>query len=88
MQHPSASKDHLPLCESGIFRSGSFLFFKQSLFQGNFTVKGWIKTVWKALYNDVSSIQFNELQARNKRDFSKNKNGHHRLGTQVGKELR
>lgn len=46
---------------------GQVLIFKQSLFQDNFTVKGWIKTVWKALHNEVSSTQLNGLQARNKR---------------------
>lgn len=63
---------------------GHVLIFKQSLFQGNFTVKGWIRTVWKVLHKEVASTQLNGLQARNTRNFPKNKNGPYQLGRQQG----
>lgn len=61
VQHPSASKDHLPLCGSGIFRSGSL---SNHCFNTILQQKGRIRTVWKALHNEVSSAQLNGLQAR------------------------
>lgn len=41
-------------------------------------------TVWKAQHNEISSTQLSEFQARNKRDFSRKRNGPYQLGRQQG----